>query len=181
MNKDCGKTLIIISGVSGAGKTTYTNSLDCPHIHFDEIYSYQRGTLQKGKIKEKIIAYPNSSLYVMDAFIFYRDKFLDLKNFLSDVIQNISVYFMYCSSEEIHKARQKKNRQQKGYVIEKDEGKAKKSYIRSMCSTADNLQNLLFLGDIEELKFVFRSNEHGVYKYFVDDIHFREMIRNENK
>lgn len=170
------KSLCIISGITGSGKTTYVDLLKSPHVHFDQIYSYQSKILKMEKIKEMILNYPDAEVYFLDAFIFDWKKLEELKAYLFDTINYYSVYFLYCSLEDLYQNQMLKHKESKGYWCKTDPVEASEYNIFRSVRTTDNLKNLLTAGYIDKLSYIFREVGRWPYTYFNDDIHYNKTL-----
>jgi len=111
------RKLIIVSGISGSGKTFYTDTLKCPHIHFDQIFSYQKNILNFNVIKNMVLNNLDSNTFILDAYIFHLDlDFVKLKEVLKDLIDEYEIHFLYTNLTDLCRAQIEKSRVQKGYI-----------------------------------------------------------------
>ena len=101
------KELIIVTGIHGSGKTTYSNSLGYPVLHIDNFFDYEKEKMKWDDL-EKVISYhlflsdENHKKIVLDGYIFYVDETLNMLYKVIAPIKKISIKFIYTDSEELY-------------------------------------------------------------------------------
>lgn len=169
------KKLIIISGITGSGKTTLADKLDSPHVHFDKIYNYRTKSLKHNVIVNMFSNNQNVDTFVLDAFIFDRDKIIKLKEKLSNIVDQYEIQFLYCSLDAMYQNQRAKHAKSKGYWWKSDYDEAWTYNIYRSRRTVDNIKNLIKEDIFNNLVYVYR--EGNEYKYFNDDLHYKEMTK----
>jgi 2-polyprenyl-3-methyl-5-hydroxy-6-metoxy-1,4-benzoquinol methylase len=104
------KTLVIVTGASGSGKTTYCNNLEKPCIRFDNIYDYEAGTLDFEAIHKWVRDNQESDLFLLDGFIYGLDPKLEkIKAGVGDILDQYVVHMIYMDPAELHETQKRKH------------------------------------------------------------------------
>ena len=175
------KTLIIISGITGAGKTTLVEKRfeSSPHLHFDDLYGYQTKILNYDAIVQMVKSNPDATEYILDAFIFDEDRIFKLREKLSNLIDIFIVQYLYCPLDQLYQAQLEKGRKSKGYWLKTEEIEARTYNIFRSLRTVVNIKYLKSKGHIDKLIFLFRSKTN--YTQYEDEIHFFNLMEHNMK
>lgn len=152
------KTLIIVSGISGSGKTFYTDILGYPHIHFDEIFSYQKKILHFSPIKNMILNNSTSDIFVLDAYMFHLDlDIVKLKKELGELIDVYELHFLYTNLPDLYQYQVDKSNLSKGYKVPPTSEEGTKVNIEGTLMLGNYIFSAYKRNEINKLYFFYRN------------------------
>lgn len=166
--------LILITGQSSCGKSTYSKSLGKPIITFDDVMNYQKMTINYDLIKKKIETYKNEDAIVLDAYIFSLDPdFEKLKNTFNNNITNIEIYHIYTPLDTI--AITTFERSNNGYhPYSTDYHDMIEHIIKEITYINDSCINLKQKLIVDKYIYIYRNGKE--YVHYDDDNHLNSIL-----
>lgn len=97
------KILVIVSGITGSGKTTYCDIIKHPVLHIDHCFNYTTKTMDYDKIEKWKDENIQHGVLLLDAYLFGIDP--DLSRLKETIlpIEDISIKIIYVTIEELYK------------------------------------------------------------------------------
>lgn len=97
------KELIVVSGITGSGKTIYCGNIKYPVMHIDSCFNYTTQTMNYYRIKEWKDKNNQHEALVLDAYLFFTDPdLLKLKETILP-IERVSIKTVYTTIEELYR------------------------------------------------------------------------------
>ena len=160
------KKLIIVTGVSCSGKTTYTNVYstvtEIPVLHFDDLYEYANKKTNYSKIKECI---DENEVVILDAIMFGNDLDLSiLRSHITDDVE-IQIDFIYGDIKTISQDQLHRSETSKGYDLGMTDLDKVIDNNTVVCNNLNKIMNnLLKANTVTKVKYIYRKeSEYKVY------------------
>ncbi len=170
--------LIIITGISSSGKTTYCSAVNKPLITFDNVFNYATLKCNYSMIRQFIEKNKSSDVIFMDAYIWHLDKQLEkLKSTFNNNITSIEIIHIYASLDKT--AITSLNRVKRGDYPTPgslDYSDLINNVVINVVQNIDNTCNKLKSeGIITKLSYIYRNNDNK-YEYYNDNQHLKKVL-----
>ncbi len=181
-NENIDTKLIIVTGLHGAGKTTFAQSLGFPVIHFDDLYDYTTKNFNYSLLSKQIdyllfLSNHKKDFIVLDAYIFSLDEDLKLLKQVVAPIEDIAVKFVYTSPEELYRSQRSTHERRERMVqrpLNKDEDIRWSNKHQHFIKVWTD--DLLLSKNITGIEYIYRE---GDFYSKNDEDHFLKTIGNE--
>lgn len=165
------KNIVVITGCSGVGKSTYCRNTCKPYLEFDSIFNYKNMKLSTKEIDDFFKKYSNEEIIYLDAFR------PELIKYIRDTqkINDIQIYLLYTNLDDNMEA----------LSIDRDFANTDcsyDSYIEKIIETINynehNMEQLYISKQINGINYIYRNK--GEYKIMNNNHHMHKLI-NESK
>jgi hypothetical protein len=176
------KSLILVAGQYGSGKTTYANGIGYPVIHIDDCFQYGTGTMDYNRITEWKDKNSQHDTLVLDAYVFPVSKvpFASVDPNLSKLkesilpIEDINIKAIYTTVEELYECQRSTdtriiNKRQQNLTEEMD----RKQQIQEQKNLINIFTEFLEKGIVSSVEYIFREGPQ--YK-ITDKNHFLKIL-----
>ncbi len=168
------KKAILVTGISGSGKTHYSNSLGLPTVWFDSIHNYSTGKTDHEHIKGFIETHKNDKEVVFDAWGFNYDRDLSI---LQELVggREIEVRYLFMSPLQTHLSQLQK--QEEGKIKLHDWQNGFSNHTK-LLSDEIKSHNDILLHPLQDkgLKVFWLHRQDSSIKTYIDDKKFVEVL-----
>lgn len=166
--------LILITGYSSCGKSTYSTTFKAPIITFDNVINYKTLAVNYQEIKNIIEKNKGAENIILDAYIFFLDPTLEkLKNIFNNNITSIEIHHIYTSLDNI--AIKTIDRIKGGYNPSSSDYSILIEHIIKDISDIDNICKQLKQNEIID-KYIYVYRQDGNYVYHNDNEHLKLIL-----
>jgi len=172
------RKLILITGITCAGKTTLSEQLSSNSLHIDFFHSYVTKETNYGKLISVVNQLLLDENIVLDGYLHMYDPQLSrLREMLSEVVGSIEVLLIYTDMMDLYQIQVHKNRTHKGYVLGDELEVLEKNIdvnTKICVGMNEHFKRLLYQKVIDKLTWIYRKG--GEYTYYESDEHFYTVI-----
>lgn len=150
--------LIIVTGLTGCGKTTYAKSLGIPHIDFDDLFEY--GLLRFNYSRFAQLASCPDEAVVMGGFIFFTDP--DLEKIKKATTRSIEIVVLYTTPEHLSDCQKRS----KPVFYTKEDNR--KMFLADICPHIERLKD-----KVAKISYIFRLEdkyEEHEHEHFLNTV-----------